>query len=180
MQLSPGTRSWNRPRCQCRQGQAVNRASWGQTGPRGDRRLPGGCSIPSAMSSHTPVTSNAPSPAPPATALPTRHPLPRHPLPHQWGDSSPVDRCVFEDMIGGVCVDVKGVLCPPPAWGNEGLTCPAAMGKGGAFSLCPAEPPARGQLAACSSASCLLALCGGRQLKAPGAARKEAAFKQQT
>lgn len=39
---SPGTQSRNRPQCQRRQGQAVNRAGWGQTGPWGDRQLRGG------------------------------------------------------------------------------------------------------------------------------------------
>lgn len=95
-----------------------------QTGLAGDRRVPGGtgscrggggewgCSIPSAVSSHTPVTSNAPSPAPPATALPTRHHLPCHLLPHQWGDGQPpagAGMCFEDVMEGGGMLWVMGV-----------------------------------------------------------------------
>lgn len=54
---------------------------------------------------------------------------------------------------------------PPSAGGGKVL--PGRGWQGGCLSPCPAEPLAHGQHAACSSASRLRALCGGRQLRAP-------------
>lgn len=158
------------------------RAGWGQTGPRGDRRLRGGgggmqqhsfsCVLP--HSRHL----GRPFPDPSRHHRPSHPPSSSSPSSSSSSSSSPAAR----RQPGGMCAledTVWGRRRSPPRTRREGLTCTAALGteeeeEGGISSPArPSPPPA-------APHPSLPALCGGRQLRAPGAARKEAAFKQQT